>query len=212
MSERAAADDFAARITVAWKKQVQSILETGRLLIEAKDALGYGHWGAMIERKLPFGERTAQSLMEIAKHPVLSNPQHAAVSPPHWATLSRLTMLPDAELKSLIADGGINCETTRGEVEEIIDGVRKGGMYLFHRVPEALNTLQAFMQKWPDADELMASLYGELVERIDAEDMWKLLDWLSQLHAAYAGKQAEEEEWWELEDAKAKAKDRHGVH
>jgi hypothetical protein len=35
------------RIAAAWRQQVASIFETGRLLIEAKAKLGHGAWGAM---------------------------------------------------------------------------------------------------------------------------------------------------------------------
>jgi hypothetical protein len=45
-----AADAFAAKITASWQKAVESILETGRLLIEAKEGpnkLPHGEFGKM---------------------------------------------------------------------------------------------------------------------------------------------------------------------
>ena len=56
-----AAAPWAKRITAAWNKQLSSIFETGRLLIEAQDDLGYGAWIAMFEaepKQVPFGVRT----------------------------------------------------------------------------------------------------------------------------------------------------------
>src|SRR5690349_19379128 len=73
------AAEYAKRITAAWLKSVESILETGRLLVEAKAALDHGQWlkmfSGMFERgNVPFGVRTAQMLMAIAEHPVIGNP------------------------------------------------------------------------------------------------------------------------------------------
>jgi hypothetical protein len=65
--------DWAAEICAAWQKTLDSILETGRLLIRAKDEMPYGAWQAMVASKLPFGPDTADRLIAIAKHPVLSD-------------------------------------------------------------------------------------------------------------------------------------------
>jgi len=44
---------------------------------------------------LPFGARTAQRLVEIAKQPLLQNPTHGSDLPPSWRTLYELAKLPD---------------------------------------------------------------------------------------------------------------------
>jgi hypothetical protein len=63
---------YQVRIAAAWRQQVASIFETGRLLIEAKAKLGHGAWGAMFtgDERLPFGQETARCLVAIARHPV----------------------------------------------------------------------------------------------------------------------------------------------
>jgi hypothetical protein len=44
-----------------------AIIETGRLLVQAKDCLEHGQWLEMVRAELPFAERTAQRLMAIAR-------------------------------------------------------------------------------------------------------------------------------------------------
>jgi Protein of unknown function (DUF3102) len=69
--------EWTSRIAAVWQKGVEAILETGRLLIEAKAALKHGEFKSMVQLKLPFNPGTAQRLMAIARHPVISNAAHA---------------------------------------------------------------------------------------------------------------------------------------
>jgi hypothetical protein len=64
------------------------------LLIEAKGKVEHGDWLKLVE-ELPFGERRAQRLMEIARHPILSNPTHGSFLPPSWRTLYELSRLDE---------------------------------------------------------------------------------------------------------------------
>jgi hypothetical protein len=167
------ADDYARQIKSIWQKAVESIIETGRLLIKAKTALkdkqGHGKWLSMFDEsnknKLPFGERTAQMLMEIAEHPILSNPKFTSVLPASWYTLYRLTKLPDDELTTILADGTITSDTTSKDADKIIEKLREDGLYLYSRVTEALNILIRFMEKWPDASFIAAYVFDEM-ERV----------------------------------------------
>lgn len=116
------ADAWAGAITASWQKAVESIIQTGRLLIESKAALRHGEWGRMVCRRLPFGERTAQVLMAIAEHPVLSNPNHAAVLPACWTTLAELAQLPPPDLEALIADRRIRSDMQRKDAAALRHG------------------------------------------------------------------------------------------
>jgi hypothetical protein len=100
--------DYAEEISRTWQRAVASIIETGLLIVEAKGNLAHGEFIAMIETDLPFRPRTAQRLMGIAKHPVISNATHVSLLPPSWGTLYELTQLPDETLEIRIADGTIN--------------------------------------------------------------------------------------------------------
>jgi N6-adenosine-specific RNA methylase IME4 len=104
---------WANRIKAAMRRTIDGLLETGRLLTEAKKALGHGRFAAMIERDLPFAPRTAQMLMKIASDKRFSNPKHVSLLPPHWGTLYELTKLSDEQFAAKIASGEIHPEMER---------------------------------------------------------------------------------------------------
>jgi N6-adenosine-specific RNA methylase IME4 len=93
---------FVTRIEEAWRRGAEAILETGRLLIQAKAELESGTFQAMIKEKLPFGARHAQRLMEIARHPFLSEPGHLKVLPPNVGALYELSRLEPEELAGFV--------------------------------------------------------------------------------------------------------------
>lgn len=109
---------WANRIAIAWRSTVQSIIETGQLLVEAKadPALDHGEWLLMISQKLPFKARTAQMLMAIARDPRLTNANHGSLFPPHWRTLYEIHKLPDPLFQARIEDGTIHPECERRDI------------------------------------------------------------------------------------------------
>jgi hypothetical protein len=116
---------FARLITTEWRKAVESILATGRLLNEAKDELDHGEFYKMFANKeVPFSQRTAQMLMAIAEHPILSNANHGSHLPPHWRTLSELTKIPNALFEQMLSDGRIHCELERKDVEALLANLK----------------------------------------------------------------------------------------
>jgi Protein of unknown function (DUF3102) len=114
--------EHVRRITAAWQNTVRNIVETGRLLIEAKDDIGYGGFEGMIRAELPFGPRTAQRLMEIAEDRVLSNTTHASHLPASWMTLYELAKLPKhgLDLEVLIEEGAIHPKMERKDVRALL--------------------------------------------------------------------------------------------
>jgi hypothetical protein len=114
-------DFFANEIRTSWQKAAESVIETGRVLLEAKRQLPHGEFGDMVRSKLPFGERTAQMLMTIAKHPLLSKPKHASVLPACWTTLYELAKLPEAALKRMVADGELTPGIERADVKRYLE-------------------------------------------------------------------------------------------
>jgi hypothetical protein len=121
----APASAWATRISACWRASVEAILEVGRLLTAAKEALPHGEFGKMIESELPFGDRTARMLMAIAADPRLTDRKHAAVLPASWATLYELHTLDDAQFQARLADGTIRPDMERKEVFQVR---RDGGM------------------------------------------------------------------------------------
>jgi hypothetical protein len=111
---------WQGRICNVWQKCVENIIDTGRLLIAAKDELKHGSFETMVQSELPFGPDTAQRLMVIARHPILSNAAHAPLLPPSWMTLYELTKLDDklgdGTLQKKIKDGSITPRLERKDV------------------------------------------------------------------------------------------------
>ncbi|SIO54828.1 Protein of unknown function [Bradyrhizobium erythrophlei] len=113
----------ASKISAAWQKGTDSIIEVGRLLIEAKKdpKLQHGSFEVMVRTRLPFNEQTAQKLMKIANNPVISKAAHVRLLPPSWGTLYELTKVPEPRLIAAIEDGTINPKTQRKDVKPLLD-------------------------------------------------------------------------------------------
>ena len=116
-------DDHARAISAAYQKGLDSILETGRLLLKAKAELDeHGAWLPMIRKHLPFGPSMAQRLMKIASNPELTKTAHAPFLPAHSDTLYQLTRLDakhgDGTLLAKIKDGSVTPNTQRKQVIE----------------------------------------------------------------------------------------------
>ena len=107
---------WAEKISAAFQKGVISIVETGRLLNEAKEILEHGSFESMVQSKLPFTPRTAEMFMQIAMHPVISNPKHVSLLPPSWGTLYQITRLPLQLVRECIEDKRITPKIQRKDV------------------------------------------------------------------------------------------------
>ena len=109
---------WAARISAAWQKSVDSIIETGHLLLAARadPKMQHGEWGTMVESDLPFNRHTAHKLMQIAGDKRLTNVSQGKHLPPSWTTLYELTKLDDATFDQKLRDGSINPDMQRKDV------------------------------------------------------------------------------------------------
>lgn len=111
--------NWSGQITAAWNKSRENVIEVGRLLIKAKEALPHGLFIRLIEGELPFGDRTAQRLMAIAGDQRLANPTHASHLPQSWMTLYELTKLDDAALADGIERAVIRPDMERKDLAEL---------------------------------------------------------------------------------------------
>ena len=97
----------------------------GQLLIAAKDRLKHGEFEAMIEEDLPFGRRTAERLMVVARNEVLSNATHASLLPGTWTVLHELALvdkqLEAGTLEAWVKRGIIHPGIKREEVERPVE-------------------------------------------------------------------------------------------
>lgn len=95
---------------------MKAILEVGRLLAEAKEALPHGAFGRMIDTDLPFTARTAQMLMAIGADPRITNAKYVSHLPASWGTLYELTKLDDKTFDEKLADGTIRPDMMRRDI------------------------------------------------------------------------------------------------
>jgi hypothetical protein len=206
-------DDLAARANTAWRQSVKSVIECGRILIEAKKKVGHGNWLKFVE-KLDFTASTAERLMLIASNPVLSNSAHVQNLPRSWGTLHRLTEMEQSDLEALLKDGTINSETERKDVDELIARLNKRGIYEYDDIVSTLATLNKFMTKWPDLNDGLVDRVCDRITEVpkfidpddaaELDDIPKICMWLSKLHHTCGEVQQrrsrEDLEQWDRED------------
>jgi hypothetical protein len=116
----------AVKIKTNWQKGVGSIIDAGLDLIAAKKDLPRGGWLQLFDKKigdLPFGYDTAKRLMQIARHPVLSNWAYRPSLPPYWRTLSILSRASETQLLGWIDDGTVNPELEQVKAVELVNPV-----------------------------------------------------------------------------------------
>jgi hypothetical protein len=146
-SNRNAVHDWAEQITTAWQKpRIEGIIETGKRLLAAKKALDRGDFISMIrsDEALPFNERTAQRLMKIAEHPVLTNATHVSRLPTSWGTLYELSKATPKLLEAKIQDGTITPRLERSQVARKIFGkIPKAAQHTLDRVKQLRGELDA---------------------------------------------------------------------
>lgn len=109
---------WSGLIIASWRDSLLAIIETGRLLQQAKETLHYGDWSDMVAQDLPFHLRTAERLMAIAKDPRITDPTHVSILPASWGTLYAITRLGEEDFNAKVADGTINPDATRAQIED----------------------------------------------------------------------------------------------
>jgi N6-adenosine-specific RNA methylase IME4 len=114
---------WTERIHGVWQQSVAAIIETGRLLAEAKASLPHGEFGKMITGELPFSARTAQRLMSIAADERLRH--SVSHLPPVWSTLFELTRLDDEQFGARLSDGTINPDMNRRDIATQVKQTRR---------------------------------------------------------------------------------------
>ena len=98
------AEEWAAQIQSKLSASVAAIIEVGRLLLDAKKALGHGRYTKMVEANLPFGLRQAQKYASIARNEVLINSVHHGILPRSVNVLSQLASLGTETVLEIVTD------------------------------------------------------------------------------------------------------------
>jgi hypothetical protein len=146
---------FANRINATWRKAVESIIETGRTLIEAKDALS-GRFMGFVEGRLGMSPRTAERLMAIAADTWITDSTHVSSLPPSWGTLYQISTLAVAERERLLEAGCIRPDMQRSDIEKAIRQLRGSGST--GRTKPVQPVIEPSAQPKPPAEVMLAKM------------------------------------------------------
>jgi hypothetical protein len=111
---------WAGKVCAKWQSILEAIIDTGKLLLEAKEALSHSKWSPFVKDYLRFKLRTAERLMAIAQDSRLTNPTHAPYLPPHWTTLYVLTQLSDHWFQQGLDSTAIRPDMERADAEDLL--------------------------------------------------------------------------------------------
>ncbi len=104
------------------------IVKAGELLIRAKADLPHGQWGSMFENgKLSFSLRTAEILIQIARHATLRDPKYSSHLPQSWSVLHVLAKLPGEIIEREIGAGAIRADLKLVEARALIRRAQANG-------------------------------------------------------------------------------------
>jgi hypothetical protein len=162
-------EQAASHITEAWQQAVDSIVETGRRLLEAKECVGHGNWLPTVEL-LPFNEQTARKLMQIARHPDLSNRSHGSDLPASWTTLYALTPLPPGEIPRRIKAHEITPELDRATAQQwasTYQAAKQEALNAWNQANDALTAVVSYAKTYqPPADTDIYASVDDFTARV----------------------------------------------
>jgi N6-adenosine-specific RNA methylase IME4 len=115
----AQADLWAGRVRASMRKTFTGVLETGKILIQARAELSHRQWLPMLT-KAGLKPRTAQVWMGVACNPRFANANPDSLLPPCVTTLNEISRLPEDLYQGLLADGTINPTVSRAAIKAII--------------------------------------------------------------------------------------------
>lgn len=174
--------EAANHVSEAWQNAVESIVETGRRLIEAKRRVRHGGWLDAVEL-MPFGDSTARKLMQIAAHPDLSNREHATDLPASWYTLAVLAQLPAGEVARRIEAGEITPELDRATAQQWTSTyavARQEALNAYSGMTDNVRGALSWWKTYPPPEEIPAA-YTPVAD---------VVAWVDELHALVHAREA----------------------
>jgi len=113
---------FQFGIVASWRKVASSIMETGRLLLQAEEQLDRAGFSTIRKHLVENGimsETVISKLLKIARNSVLSAPDNVPLLPGSYATLYVLAGKDPVEVQSALAEGKITPLTQLRDVTDL---------------------------------------------------------------------------------------------
>jgi N6-adenosine-specific RNA methylase IME4 len=116
--------DNARTIRRLWNRSFEDFLVIGRLLADAKAEIGHGGFGDWVAVNLPFGARTASTLMAVAaRYDALNGAlksETVADLPREYSTLSHILKLDAPVIAAKVDAGEITPEMSRADAQRLV--------------------------------------------------------------------------------------------
>lgn len=113
-------DQWAALVRMDLGQAVAGFVAAGQHLIQAKLEVPHGGWISWLRGNVGISERIAQMLMELSRHPVISNASNYSHLPPSYNTLYELKQLDSPLLEAAIQQGRIHPELERKQARALV--------------------------------------------------------------------------------------------
>lgn len=110
---------FGTKILAAHQKTIAGIIETGTLLIEAKEKLAHGDFLEMLRMECRWSPRTAQRFMKIAANPSIQKRHNVSHLPTSIRALGELVRFEPSEFDHATSNRWIKPEMTSEDVKRL---------------------------------------------------------------------------------------------
>jgi hypothetical protein len=105
--------EWIEEVKAAWRKSIEGIVETGRLLLLGHASMPPVEFDALVPREFGFSASMARKLMVIAKDERIANCAIWHKLPRAWTTVYDLTKLDDETFDGMLREGSINPSMTK---------------------------------------------------------------------------------------------------
>jgi len=115
----AARGEWVDGVKAAWRKTLDGIIETGRLLQLGQDSMPRDEFYALVEREFGFSKSMVSKLIAISKDTWIPNVSPGKL-PTGWSILYALTKIPAPTRDAMLAEGSINPSMTKIEADSAV--------------------------------------------------------------------------------------------
>ena len=113
LEDQEAYDFVLPKIEQSWNRAKDSIFETGKWLLQAKERTVHGEWQDFV-KTLPFKKSTEEKLRKIAECETFSRPEIYEVLHNSWGTLDELRMRTEDDEDAFLE------KVSKGRVKSIL--------------------------------------------------------------------------------------------